>query len=610
MKKIVFFIVILFSFCINTYALSAPVDITKLDVRSLQDAVDNGYLTYEAITRLYLERIDVYDDKYNAMISINENAIDEAREKDKIYKENGRDSLLFGIPIIVKDNIDVEGLATTAGSKSLSDNYPNEDASIISKLKDSGAIILGKANMSEFAFMASSSVSSYGRVNNPYNTGYSSYGSSGGSAASVSLKYAPLAIGTDTNLSLRAPASANGVIGFRPTLNKLSNEGIIGYDITKDTPGPMSTNVYDNALLMAFLEGKDEDYYTKYLEDSSLDGKKIGVLKQFAYGDDSGIYGTGKTYSKLVDLFDSSIKLLEDNGAEIVYIDDFYNWEYSNLDDSTLGGWTMCYSFNKYIKNTSSKIKNFYELNYDDGHIYSLWGYLADCGRDIDDVKDMEEDKKEYREFVNKLFIDGEYDALVYPTTKNRLTKHGEDNFESAGYAIASQLGMPAVSVPLGYIDNLPYGIEFVSQKNNEGVLYEIINEYEKINNVYYLSDDAPNLYEIPDSVEKLKKLYEENKDKLVMYIIKGEKIKNYEDALDEVIAFFENYNDYEDVDTTAKELYDKYSSSLNNLGNVNFVFIIELGVVFILLFILFKLLKKFRKIRKKIKRLRSKRKK
>ena len=186
MKKVFLIIFLLFFSIININALTESViDITKMDVFELQEAVDNDLINYETITKLYLDRINEYDKNYKSIITINETAIEEAKKCDEVYKKEGRKSLLFGIPIIVKDNIDVYGIPTTAGTKSLSDNYPNNNAKLIQNLIDKGAIIIAKANMSEFALMASSSVSSYGTVRNAYNIDYSSYGSSGGSAVSV-----------------------------------------------------------------------------------------------------------------------------------------------------------------------------------------------------------------------------------------------------------------------------------------------------------------------------------------------------------------------------------------------------------------------------------------
>ena len=201
-KKIFILFLILIPF--NVFALTkAPIDITNETVTSLSKALNEEIITSEQLINIYLERINEYNAQYNALIKINESAINEAKELDKERQNGNIKSSIHGIPIIVKDNIDVLGTATTAGSKALSDNYPNEDALIIQKLKEAGAIIIAKANMSKFAFYASSSSSDYGTVKNAYNLAYSSYGSSGGSAVSVALNFAPIAIGTDTNASVR-----------------------------------------------------------------------------------------------------------------------------------------------------------------------------------------------------------------------------------------------------------------------------------------------------------------------------------------------------------------------------------------------------------------------
>ncbi len=278
MKKILLMIFLFFFSIINTNALTESViDITNMDIFELQEAVDNDLISYETITRLYLDRINEYDKNYKSIITINNKAIEEAKKCDEIYKKEGRGSILFGMPIIVKDNIDVYGLPTTAGAKSLSDNYPNNNASIIHNLINKGAIIIGKANMSEFAFMASSSVSSYGTVKNAYNTSYSSYGSSGGSAVSVAASFAALGIGTDTNMSVRSPSSANNLYGMRPTFNSVSNSGILNYDMTRDTAGPITKTAKENATLLSIMQGKDENEYIN--NNTTLKGKRIWYFK-------------------------------------------------------------------------------------------------------------------------------------------------------------------------------------------------------------------------------------------------------------------------------------------------------------------------------------------
>ena len=590
-RKIVFFIIFLFIFKmpVNAY-YEAVVDITDMDVYDIQEAIDDGYLTYELLIRLYLDRIEAYDDKFDAIISINENAIEEAKKCDINYKANGRSSVLYCIPIIVKDNIDVEGMATTGGARALKDSIPYNDSIVIERLKSKGMIVLAKANMSEFAFLAGSSNSSYGYTKNAYNLGYSSYGSSGGTAVAVSLQYAPVGLGTDTNSSLRAPSSANGVIGFRSTFGLVDTTGILAYDITRDVVGPITRTVKENALMLEVMADKDEGVYSNF-DGSSLKGKNIVVLDQFAYGDSNlGVYGTGNTYSEIKTLFDSALDKIRDEGANIIHISNFYTKEFYKTDQRVLGGWTMCYAFNNYIKNTSSKIKSLRELNLSKGHIYSLTEYVNECSIDISNVDKYNLLKEDYREFVESVISNYNVDAFVYPTTKNRVSKIGEDNFESSSYTISPILGYPAVSVPLGFDNNgLMYGIEFVGDKNSESLLYDIIYEFEKINNVYKLSSLAPSLYVVPDNVKMLKDYYEENRSVVIVNVFNTSKRERYYKSLNDVKKFFSNYNDYDNKDETALELYNEYKASLEDLDNNVLIVVYSLFfVLFLFIFVKF----------------------
>lgn len=564
-------------------AYTAPVDVTKMTISEIQEAIDDGFLTYEGLINIYLDRINEYDSKYNAIITINQNAISEAKKCDEEYKKNGRKSLLFGIPIIVKDNIDVYDMPTTAGSKTLKDNYPKSDAEVIKNLKNQGAIILAKANMSEFAFMASSSSSSYGTVKNAYNTKYSSYGSSGGSAVSVALSYAPLAIGTDTNASLRAPASANSVFGVRSTFGTLSTKGIIGYDITRDVVGPIARNVEDSIILYEGMTS-DSDVTIDDIKDSDLKGIRIGVLDQFLYGDTS--VAITKTDEKVVELTNKTLKKMEDAGATIVHIKSFYNSSYRSTGNKTLAGWTMCYSFNKYIKNTNSSIHDFKDLVADKGHIYSLWSYLGDCSRNISDINSFSNTKKKFNKDVNNLFNDKDLDVIVYPTNRNLMTTVQNPDIQSNSILISPILGLPAASAPMGYINDLPYGLEFMTLANQEDTLYKVLSAYEKINTVYKLPDIAPALYQVPESVEELKEIYKKSKGKVLINIFNRDLRKKYKEINTELEEFFTNYNNISDHDEKAKDLVSRYNVILEKVNNGNnFMTIVIIIIVLILMF-------------------------
>ena len=596
MKYIKILVIFFAIFAINVKAYyEAPVDITKMDVYEVQDAIDKGYLTYELLIRLYLDRIEAYDEKYKAIITINKEAITEAKKCDEEFTKNGRTNILWCMPVIVKDNIDVKGMPTTAGSKALSDSYPNEDADVIKKLKVKGMIVLAKSNMSEFAFLSNSSKSYYGTVHNAYNLNYSSYGSSGGSAVAVASRYALFALGTDTNSSVRAPAAANNVIGFRPTLNLIETKGVLAYDITRDAIGPITKTVKENILLMEAISSKEYSIP----ETSSLKGKNIVVIDQFL---------PSNTYSEIKALFNDKVKKMEEAGANIIHLDNVYSSDFEYIGDITLGGWTMCYAFNKYIKNTSSKIKSFYALASSETNIYSLWNNYNKCDISIDVTNTLEAKKTTFREHINNIVTKYKVDAFMYPSHVGKLLKIGETNSRGMSYKIAPVLGLPAVSVPLGFdSEGLPYGIEFMGAKNTENKLYEIIYEYEKLDNNYSLPTVAPALYEVPESVEQLRNLYDAlfNEEG---NIITGNVLKNRKQ---EISNFFKNYSNHENKEDEAKRIYDEALKSLKNIGyeydlktntlNKISLSIFSKGIIYIsIIIILYRILRSARKKTKK----------
>lgn len=287
----------------------AVVDITEMSIDELQQAVDDGYLTYEQIMLLYLERIEAYAEMYACLTYVSDTAVEEARECDRIYAESGRTSRIFGLPVIVKDNIDVKGMPTTNGSSYLADHIAEEDAAVIAALKDSGAIVLAKANMDRNAEHSQYSISDYGRVNNAFDLSKTSYGSSGGSAVSAAASLAPICIGTDTNASVRVPSSANGVVGIRPTKGLLSTEGITPLIVDRDTAGPIAKTVEDAALILSAMTGFEYDY-TLTLDENALEGMRIGIVDSLA----------NRATGSVDTLFDEAVALLEQNGAEIVHM--------------------------------------------------------------------------------------------------------------------------------------------------------------------------------------------------------------------------------------------------------------------------------------------------
>ncbi|MBQ8042687.1 MAG: amidase [Clostridia bacterium] len=529
----------------------SPIDILAMSITEIQEAVDLGIINYETIAKIYLERIKEYNDEFDAIISVNENIAYQAKKLDEQYKQTGRTSMLFGIPIVVKDNIDYVDMPTTAGAKGLADNYPKQNATIIQNLLDAGALIIGKANMSEFAFSAAISRSSYGTVKNAYDTTLTSYGSSGGTAVAVSTGMAVAGIGTDTNSSIRVPSSAANLVGLRPTYSLLASDGIINYDASRDTAGPMTKYTSDNAILLEALTDNKKQY-TEYKNNEEK--ITIGVVSQFVDGDNELSYtrATKATAKVILDLFNTTIDKLEENGVQIVYIDDLYNAKAYNYYSSTIGGWTMCYFFNKYIKNTKSSVKSFKQLVNKGGYIQDLPSYAAVCNDSISTFNKYQAKHDEYEEYIEKQMDKYDVDVLAYPTTKNEITTIKSASVTSPSFAISPVTGMPAISIPMGFgTDNLPYGIEFVAKDNDETTLYAISDMLVE-EEIFEMSKLAPSLYEIDDDVTKLVGLYEENLEVLNK--------SDYAQVKQDIQEFFANYNSYDNHEQKAITLIDSYN--------------------------------------------------
>ena len=483
----------------------AAVDLTKMNIYEIQEAVDDGYLTYEKIMQIYLDRIDKYNGKYNAVLNVNKNALEEARKKDEEYKRQGRSSLLFGLPILVKDNIDVKGLPTTAGTKALKENYPKENAP--------AGIIIGKANMSEFAISAYNSYSSYGNVYNSYNTNYSSYGSSGGTAVGVAANFAVAGLGTDTGGSVRLPSAANNLVGLRPTWGSVSPDGVIKYDKTRDTIGPITRFVEDNAILMDVIS-KDKTEFEKALTSKkSLKGVRIGVATQFMSlsSTTTGI-ATSKVDGDIYNLMQKAINNLKSLGAEIVYINNFYNGYYSFNDTS------FCYDLNEYLKGTTGPIRTWQQLKASGQYVSNMnWVNSNWCDSDYTEstaYKNTLTARNNYKNYVKDRFNNNDVDVVIYPTIRSKLSTYSASrsvSTKTAAYTITAT-GYPSMNVQIGSINGLYYGMEMVALANNEEAIYSIAYLYQNKTNYYKNPSISKNLYNLSDTLLKVKNYYDDDK--------------------------------------------------------------------------------------------------
>ncbi|MBT8313145.1 MAG: amidase, partial [Maribacter sp.] len=308
----------------SEYETIKPI-VLEQNIFDLRQSIDQGKLTYEKLVLFYLYRIYKYEldntTTLNTVVALDREVVEQARELDRM-KTNGLEPSgkhpIYGMPILLKDNINTQGMNTTAGSLALIDNVV-EDAFIVKQLKKNGALILGKVNMSEWAYFLCSGCpvgySAYGgQTLNPYGRRiFETGGSSSGSGTSVAVNFAVAAVGTETSGSILSPSSQNSVVGLKPTIGLLSRSGIVPISSTLDTPGPMTKNVRDNAILLSAMLGKDEtDPASVAFQDSittaslihfSLEGKRFGVFKSLLDSDS---------------IYSATIEKIRGLGAEII----------------------------------------------------------------------------------------------------------------------------------------------------------------------------------------------------------------------------------------------------------------------------------------------------
>jgi len=452
--------------------------ILERDILSIQGNIDAGKLSYQKLTQWYLYRILKYesdnDKSLQSIISINPNAVAQAIEKDT--KKTKGHHPIYGMPILLKDNINTEDMPTTAGAIILQNNQTT-DAEIVKNIKGHGGIILGKVNLSEWAYyfctgcpLGYSAVG--GQTLNPYGRKiFETGGSSAGSGTTMAANYAAAAVGTETSGSILSPSSQNSVVGLKPTIGLLSGSGIVPISSTLDTPGPMTRNVSDNAILLsAMSEGpkanpntKDirrYDVYHNNLNKDYISGLRLGVIKN--YLEDS--------------LYTFAINDLKDKGAEIIEIEP----ENISFDKFiTFLNADMQRDFPKYMKahagpkNKIRTVKDVVEYNLKDTLIRAPYGQKLFEGVVAEDISDADFD-----------VLKSEYDSLGKSFFNTPMDKYNLDaivsiNNYNAGHAAMAKY--PCMTVPMGYQNNgEPKNITFIAKTLQEDKLLKIAYAYEQ----------------------------------------------------------------------------------------------------------------------------------
>lgn len=477
----------------------------ETDIAQIRQGYEEGQFTIEEVVQAHLDRIDAIDvngPAVNSMIQVNPDALEIAKSLDQEMQKGMVRGPLHGIPIVLKDNIDThDKMPTTAGSRAMANSYPLKDSFIAQKLREAGAVILGKANLSEWAnFRGRMSTSGWsglgGQTNNPYVLDRNPCGSSSGSAAAVSANLTLLAIGTETNGSIVCPSTSNGIVGIKPTVGLLSRSGIIPISFTQDTPGPMARTVRDAVICLGTMtgidttdsktlasEGKAFEDYTQFLNEEGLKGKRIGFFKG----------PIGRNY-KVDTLMYQAVELIKNKGAEIVEIDkitepqvgrnsfEIMLYEYKdglNTYFRSLGPGAPIKSVEELIefnKNDSIELKHFgqqyLEMAQEKGDLSSHEYQEA--------LSSMLKGSRE--EGIDRVMEAHDLDAIIAPTGSPAWKTDwvNGDSFHLGSSSPAARAGYPNITVPMGYIGELPVGISFFGKAWSEPVLIEIAYAYEQ----------------------------------------------------------------------------------------------------------------------------------
>lgn len=493
--------------------------IEEMTISDLQSGYKEGKFTVTDIVTVYLDRIEELDangPELNSIITINPDALKIAEDLDKELAEGKSRGPMHGVPVILKDNIDThDSMPTTAGATALRRSYPLTDSYVAARLREAGAVILGKANLSEWAnfraLMSSSGWSGIGgQTKNPYVLDRNPCGSSSGSGVAVSANLCMIAIGTETNGSIVCPSNNNGIVGIKPTVGLISRSGIVPISFTQDTPGPMGRTVEDVATALGALtgidksdsktagsEGKSLTDYKKFLNSDGLNGKRIGVLKK------------SMGFSDKVDTL--MIKAIADmrlRGAAIIEIE---MPKSPNYEDASFQ--VLLYEFkdglNKYLNGVCDSVSvrslndliafnksDSVELKYFDQKLLEMAEKKGSLESE-DYKKALSLMLKATREEgIDKVMNDNKLDAIIAPTGspawKTDLLLG--DHFVGGSSSLAAISGYPAITVPMGFIDNMPVGITFFGKAWSEPALIEIAYGYEQFTKhrkapMYIISD-------------------------------------------------------------------------------------------------------------------------
>ena len=464
-------------------------DLRELTIAQYHDALLDGKLTAEELVRFYLDRIERYDGKIKSIISINPNAIEEAKVCDEqILQYAGKTDLLreqialnlplYAVPVLVKDNIETEELPTTAGSLSLKDFSTGKDAEIIKRLKKAGAIILAKTNLHEFAIWGETISSIKGQTLNPWDLSRTPGGSSGGTGAALAANFGLVGLGTDTVNSIRSPSSANHLFGIRPTVGLVSDHGIVPYSLTQDTAGPMARDLDDAKLVLSVISGKT---FSKPEPNKCW---RIGLLRSF--------YGTepiNAAVKKVMEaVYENWLQLQNSRGAvQLVELEDKID-SAALVSEVSVHLYELKAHLNAYLESVNAPYSSIQA-------ILESGLYHPGIKENLEIANRLDINSEEYKERMKKrealqnqlraIFEREQLDAIIFPHQQQLVCKVGEAQKQRNG-ALAAISGFPSILIPelaeersadapLG----VPVGFELFGLPNSENKLLAIASLYQ-----------------------------------------------------------------------------------------------------------------------------------
>ncbi len=472
---------------------AAPYDAFEKSISDLQADMEAGKTSAAELVRFYLSRINAYDQagpRLNAVLFLNPNAGAEARALDAERKSKKLRGPLHGIPVLLKDNFETRDMPTTGGSLALSGVVPKEDAFQVRKLRQAGAIILGKVNLHELALGLTTVSSLGGQTLDPYDQARAPGGSSGGSGVAASANFAAFAMGTDTSGSIRIPSSHNAIVGLRPSAGLSSRTGIIPFGHTQDTGGPMARTVADIAVVLdatvgydpadpvtASSNGKIPQSYRSSLNPRALKGARIGVLTEF--------FGSAPEDEEVGAIIRTAIEDMKHQGAMVIDV------AVPNLSSQLAASNLLTQELKAYLGNylrssPGAAVRSVEELLASGLHAAQLQGFLEAANAVPDDylTRDDYRNRLAARDSLGqallKVMDDNRLDVVVYPTAR-RIAPVVGGNQIGSNAGLSAQTGFPAISVPAGFTPGgFPVGIEMLARRFAEPTLIGLAYSYEQ----------------------------------------------------------------------------------------------------------------------------------